>query len=101
VNTEPRHRRLLHHTHDARKRPPAIPTPPLADRIAARPADAQAKVAALVDALERRTRAGIPHPIAGTPTGDLPFVGMGADRDDRADGTAWVRRLRREAWGCR
>jgi hypothetical protein len=76
-----------------------MPTSPLADRIAALPADAQAEVAALVDALERRMRAGAPRLTASTPVDDLPFVGMWADRDDMADSTAWVRRLRREEWG--
>jgi predicted nucleic acid-binding protein len=60
-----------------------MPTPPLADRIAALPADAQAEVAALVDAFERRTRAGAPRPVAGTPVDDLSFVGMGSTA------TAW------------
>ncbi len=68
----------------------------LKKRLDALPDAAQREVADLIAALEARHAPRSPSPTA---LRDEPFIGCWAGRDDLADSTAWVRRLRQQEWG--
>lgn len=60
--------------------------------------EAQREVAALVARLSTRGQARDEPVKAEIALEDEPFIGMWRDREDMADSTAWVRRMRTDQW---
>jgi hypothetical protein len=62
------------------------------------PAEARRQVADFIAFLRKRYQAPARSKQPSVDWEDEPFVGMWKDRDDMADSTAWVRRVRKEEW---
>jgi hypothetical protein len=61
---------------------------------------AKRQVAEFIASLSaRRKRRSVPDAVEEKPLSKEGFVGMWSDREELADSTAWVRRLRSEEWG--
>lgn len=62
------------------------------------PAEAQLDAADFIDFLRERYRRpdGRKRPLA--PLADDPLIGMWQDREEMADSTSWVRRVRQQEW---
>ena len=68
------------------------------EQFAALPPAAQRQVEAFIEFLRSRTSAP-PERKAASSIADDPFIGLWRDREDLADASAWVRRLRTQEWG--
>lgn len=62
------------------------------------PPEGQRLVESFVASLRQRYERSVTSSVA-TPWQDESFIGIWRDRDDVADSTAWVRRLRETEWG--
>lgn len=61
---------------------------------------AQRQVAEFIAFLSAKAKRAGASAGSDQPVRDDPFVGIWSDRDDLADSTEWVRRLRADEWGA-